>query len=646
MKKIFFISISLFIYTSFISLNAQWARTYGGDNIDIAHSIQQTSDGGYIVAGRSASFGNENPHFWLLKLSSTGDVEWQRSYGSRNNEASSIQQTSDGGYIVAGRIYCIRDEGSDDEWRDYDFWVLKLSSAGDIEWQNTYGDYDNELVSSIQQTSDGGYIVAGKTYCIRNEGTEDEWRDYDFWVLKLSSVGDIEWQRTYGEIENEIAHSIQQTSDGGYIVAGYKTSFSTEWDDYDFWVLKLSSAGDVEWQRAYGGSDKEKAYSVQQTNDGGYIVAGYATSFGAGGDDYDFWVLKLSSAGDIEWQRACGGSEIDIARSIQQTGDGGYIVAGSTTPFSGAGAFFLLIKLSSAGDIEWQRTYGDSGNDEAYSIRQTIDGGYIVAGSTTSYGAGETDFLVLKLSTDGDIDSSCEILRSSNVSTLSTSVSPEDTNITPQDTDITPFATIVTGQDTDAIIWQLCPAQNYTLNISSNVGGTTNPLPGNYTCTPSVRVTIKAISSDGYVFKSWTGEVPSDHENDNPLTVMMDDDKSIGASFSEIKEDGPCFIATVAYGSSLHPYVKTLQDFRNKYLVSNKLGRELVALYYKYSPSLADLIIKHKALKVVVRINLFPLVVCSYSMIHFGPIVNAFFLAFIIILSIFFAISHREKLKK
>jgi len=588
MKKIFFISISFFIYTSFVSLNAQWARTYGGDNIDIARSIQQTSDGGYIVAGHSASFGNERPHFWVLKLTSTGDVEWQRSYGSLYNEAYSIQQTSDGGYIVAGRTYCIRDEGSDDEWRDYDFWVLKLTSTGDIEWQRTYGDYNSEWASSIQQTSDGGYIVAGRTYCIRDEGSDDEWRDYDFWVLKLSSAGDIEWQRTYGEAENEIAHSIQQTSDGGYIVAGPVTSFDTE------------------------------------------------------GDDYDFWVVKLSSTGDIEWQRTCGGSEIDLARSIQQTSDGGYIVAGSTTPFSGAGAIFLVIKLSSAGDIEWQRTYGDSGNDEAYSIRQTSDGGYIVAGSTTSFGAGEADFLILKLSTDGNIDSSCEILGSPNVSILSTSVSPEDTNITPQDTDITPLSTIVSGQDTDAIIWQLCPAQNYTLNISSAVGGTTNPLPGNYTCTPSIRVTIKAISDDDYIFNAWTGEVPSGHENDNPVTIMMDDDKSIAVSFSEIKEEGPCFIATAAYGSSLHPYVKILQDFKNKYLISNKLGREFVDLYYKYSPSLADLIVKHKALKVVVRINMLPLVVFSYSMIHFGPMINALILAIIFILPIFFTMSHRK----
>ncbi|GAG49523.1 unnamed protein product, partial [marine sediment metagenome] len=232
------------------------------------------------------------------------------------------------------------------------------------------------LEFALQQTSDGGYIVAGYT------------GEY-IWVLKLSSDGDIEWQRTYGGRDSDVANSIQQTSDGGYIVAGYTASFGA--GHYDIWVLKLSSDGDIEWQRTYGGRDSDRSYSIQQTSDGGYIVAGYTDSFGA----RNIWVLKLSSDGDIEWQRIYGGRDSDKSYSIQQTSDGGYIVAGDTDSFGRGGNNIWVLKLSSDGDIEWQRTYGDGSFDIAYSIKQTSDGGYIVAGRTSSFGAGHYDIWVL-----------------------------------------------------------------------------------------------------------------------------------------------------------------------------------------------------------------------------------------------------------
>ena len=313
LKRIILTGSFFLIFGSFISLNAQWARTYGGIYSDWPNSIQQTSDAGYIIAGITRSFGAGSDDFWILKLSSDGEIEWQKTYGgSVNDEAHSIQQTIDGGYIVVGETSSFGTEGED-------IWVLKLTSDGEIEWQKTYGGSEWGTDPSIQQTNDGGYIVAGEIE-FYGAGLSD------FWILKISSAGDVEWQKTYGGDKGDSASFIQQRDNGGYIVVGHTESFGA--GGADIWILKLSSDGEIEWQKAYGGSEDEEANSFQQTSDGGYIVAGCTESFGAG--ENDFWILKLSSDGDIEWQKTYGESEGEGASSVQQTSEGGYIVAGST----------------------------------------------------------------------------------------------------------------------------------------------------------------------------------------------------------------------------------------------------------------------------------------------------------------------------
>ncbi len=633
MKRIILALMFLLVFTSFLSLNAQWAITCGGIVDDSAYSIQQTSDGGYIVAGQTFSFGAEAGDFWILKLSPDGDIEWQKAYGgSRWDDPHSIQQTSDGGYIVSGETGSF---GAIDK----DFWILKLSSTGAIEWQRTYGGSEWETDPSIQQTSDGGYIVAGQ---IEFSGI-----DHDFWILKLSSAGDIEWQKTYGgTIE---AHSIQQTNDGGYTVAGRTGSFGAA--SSDIWILKLSSGGDIEWQRTYGGSGSDSASSIQQTSDGGYIVAGHTYSFGAG--DSDIWILKLSSAGDIERQKTYGGTSYDEARSIQQTNDGGYTVAGRTESFGAASSDIWILKLSSAGDIEWQKTYGGSGSDSALSIQQTSDGDYIVAGYTISWGAGSRDFWVLKLSSDGDINPRCSFIRNSNAEVSDTDISPEVTNTTPRDKDITPQDTNITPQDTDATVYNLC-SEKSLLGILTSEGGTTVPAPGTYIHEPGTEVTITAFPRDEYSFGGWSGDASGET---SPITIIMDFDKSIKADFiwqewgggdgeDKISLGGGCFIATAAYGAPLHPFVKILRDFKDKYLMPSRLGRKIVDLYYRYSPFVADFIAKHKALKAMVRINLLPIIVISYSILHFGPAITTALFIFILMLPVFFIWRYQRKLRR
>ena len=399
-------SIALFPVSVF---GSTWAKTYGGSPSAYAYSsIQQTSDGGFIFAGRTGN-GAGSYDIWVLKLNSSGNVTWQKTYGGPNwDDARSVQQTSDGGYIVGGSTSSYGAGG-------YDFWVLKLTSTGSVSWQKTYGGPNSEEARSIQQTSDGGYIVAGDT---SSYGAGEE----DYWVLKLNSTGNVTWQKTYGGPNNEDVRSIQQTSDGGYIVGGSTSSYGDGL--LDIWLLKLNSSGNVTWQKTYGGSSKDGARSVQQTSDGGYIVGG-----STGGFIFydDFYLLKLNASGNIVWQKTYGGPNIEEAYSIQQTSDGGYIVAGQTTSY-GAGSYDIwLLKLNSTGNVTWQKTYGGGGEDHAESIQQTSDGGYIVSAWTTSYGPFEN--WVLKIDANGNIPG-CGLIQNTSANSFYSLNSSANTSVT------------------------------------------------------------------------------------------------------------------------------------------------------------------------------------------------------------------------
>ena len=615
-----------------LTLYAQWARTYGGSKDDRANSFQQTSDGGYIVFGSSESFG---ANIWILKLNISGDIEWQKTYGEQFNifthNTYSIQKTNDGGYIIGGSIPV--------SGLGQQFWIIKLSAEGDITWQKSYGNVDINYVNSLQQTGDGGYIVAGNT------GINDD-KGYSFLILKLFFDGTVEWSKTYGGIRDDKPSSILLTSDGGYIVAGYTNTSGA--GSSDIWILKLASDGNIEWQKTYGESQADQAYSIKQTNDGGYIVAGSILSFGAG--QPDFWVLKLSSEGDIGWQKTYGGSEVETAYSIQQTIDGGYVVAGETRSFGTGNGDIWILKLTSDGNIEWQKTYGGSQDEKASSIQQTYDGGYIVAGFTDSYGAGEQDIFILKLFSNGDIDSSCGFINDSNAEVSDTSIIPADTNLNIDDIVLISEETNITPKESEAVVYSLCSGQ-YTLSLTASSGGTTDPLPGSYIYDHAERITMSYSTDDGYNFIGWSGDVLSTNRF---LSVTMDSDKSIKANFienilEEIWEEvkkAPCFIATAAFGSPLHPYVRTLQDFRDKYLMSSRPGRMFVNLYYKYSPHIAELITNHKVLRAVVRIWLMPMVAVGYSMVHFGPVKTTIMLVLSIMPPFFFVWFYRRKDKK
>jgi probable HAF family extracellular repeat protein len=438
---------------------SQWAKTYGGADEDYAFSIQQTSDSSYIVAGGTFSFG---VNAWILKLGTEGNVLWQKTYGGSDEDyASSIQQTPDGGYIVAGTTY------SSDSYGDA--WVFKLDSSGNIEWEKIYGiSHREELGQFILQTPEGGFFVTGNIYT-SSMGTADNYT----WVLKLDSGGNIQWQKAYGSgSRSNWTNSIQHTSDGGYILAGNIGAFSGSGTS-DSWVLKLDSGGNVQWQKAYGDSNNdERAYSIRQTSDLGYIVAGeiYSPS-----PSHNAWLFKLDSAGAIQWQKIYDIGSWESLRSIQETPEGGYIATGSSGGSSGR-----FLKLDSYGNVQVERTYSEI--QDPNSLQQTSDGGYIMAGFARSYGgAGGAEALVLKLDSSGNIPG-CQIIGTSNATVIDTNIDVTTPSVEETITNATAQTNTATVTDTNATVTEVCyngpPSIGYSptsFSFSATQGGSNPP---------------------------------------------------------------------------------------------------------------------------------------------------------------------------
>ncbi len=375
--------------TGLAPIGTTWARTYGGAGYDGASSIQQTTpDGGYIMAGYSEI--SSVTAVMVTKLDSLGAITWQKTYaGGDWSGANSIQQTADRGYIVAGEM--------DTAENGYgDVWLLKLSSTGTVEWEKTYGGTGYDYAQSVRQTADGGYIVAAYTESYGTGG--------DAWFLKLDDTGTIEWQKTFGGADRDYTAGIQQTSDG-YIATG--TTFLNNGTRRAL-TLKLDSSGAVVWQKTFEpgvADDSTSANSVEQTADSGYIVSGLVNRFLG---NTDALIIKLDSLGAITWQKTYAGGTWSAANSILQTADGGYIVAGKMeTAANGYGDAWLL-KLSSTGAVEWEKTYGGSEYDDAQSVSKASDGGYLIAGYSDSYG-GHGDAFVLKLDANGNVAPGCGI---------------------------------------------------------------------------------------------------------------------------------------------------------------------------------------------------------------------------------------------
>ena len=357
-----------------------WTKTYGGEDYDVGMSVQQTTDGGYIIAGTTRSFGGGSMEVWLIKTNPNGDTVWTKTYGgTQYEEARSVQPTVDGGYVIAGRTQSYG-------WGDHDVWLLKTNANGDTTWAKRYGGYWDDYAFSVQQTTDGGYIVAGATQPSGNV--------FDVYLVKTDADGDTMWTRIYGWPNHDYGYSVRQTIDGGYVITGYAT-----FADSRALLLRTDANGDTLWTKFY--HDKSSGHAVQQTADGGYIVVGTAVTDSTYWDDV--YLLKADANGDTMWTKRYGGYRSDSGRSVQQTADSGYIVTGYFGAVNGRDVW--LLRTDANGDTFWTTTYGGYSLDDGYEVGLTDDGGYIIAGVTYSFGtAGSGDVWLLKTAPDIGIE--------------------------------------------------------------------------------------------------------------------------------------------------------------------------------------------------------------------------------------------------
>ena len=362
-----------------INVIEQWNKTFGGTGDDYGYFVQQTADGGYIIAGYTHSYGAGDADIWLIKTDTNGTEEWNKTFGGAEADLldrGSVRQTSDGGYIITGYTYSY---GAGDA----DAWLIKTDKNGTEVWNRTFGGEALDWGHSVQQTSDGGYIIAGRTDPYAGARA-------DAWLIKTNSNGIEGWNRTFGTDACEYAASVNQTTDGGYIIAGRTTSYGAI-GGADAWLIRTDSNGTEQWNRTFGGAGYDYGYSVQQTTDGGYIMVGSTNN------RQDIWLIKTGTDGMEEWNSIFGGTAMDEGYSVQQTADGGYIVAGYTASYGAGSGDVWLVKTDSNGNEQWNKTFGGTNLDEGYSVQQTADGRYIVAGFTSSYGSGYADIWLIKI---------------------------------------------------------------------------------------------------------------------------------------------------------------------------------------------------------------------------------------------------------
>jgi hypothetical protein len=350
-----------------------WAETFGGSNIDIGHSVVQTADSGFAVTGYTRSFGTTSGrNVWLLKTDAQGEEEWNRAFGGNDDdEGHCVAQTSDGGFIIAGHTSSFGAGGKDvllikcdslgqEEWTvtfggvhddegyavlevleggyliagttssygagGRDLWLVRTDELGGELWSRTHGGYGSDGAWSVRQTADGGFIASGWTFS-HGPGYLG-----NAWLLKTDPSGFHEWNSWFGGSDADRAYDVRQTSDGGYILAGYTGSYGAGL--YDMLLLKTDHQGDQEWMKTFGGTGRDYGHSVVQTENGGYAAVGYTLSYGAGSDD--LWLVRTDPDGNLEWHETYGGSSSEVAHSIAGTHDGGYIITGHTLSY-GAG---------------------------------------------------------------------------------------------------------------------------------------------------------------------------------------------------------------------------------------------------------------------------------------------------------------------
>jgi hypothetical protein len=556
----------------------------------------------------------------LFQLSSLGAVEWQKKWPLPNSVADSFSRTTDGGVILAGSTTLPIPSSE-----EADIILCKASSTGEIEWQRSYGTAErSEWVFRLATAADGGYFVVAGSALTANPSDRS-----DLWVLKLSTTGEIEWQELVGGAAGDVGDFISQTADGGCLIIGRTASFSEDLQGR-FWFLKLSSTGAVERQHILGYRQSDywgdRGPLVRSMADGSFMAAIWSA--------YDVYapdppprirLLALSSDGEILRQRAYPMAYGNLQGvTFTPTAEGGALLA-----LAGSAGLFdfntdvQLLRLGPSGDIEWQKIFGsDYSEDAVVSLHQMSDGDFFFVGSTASWAGGGSWYM--RLTPDGSLNPYCVFVKSANSAVMEETSSPTEVEATVVNTSAVPLdigGTAEPGNIGFGFVTQgdfpVLGTLTATLTMVAN-GGTTTPANGLHVYDTGTRVMLSASPSRGYIFSSWFGNI---YVSQSPVSVLMDGDKKIVANYSWVgwDDDGGggsgCFIATAAFGSALDPHVETLRAFRDKYLLKSRFGKAIVNLYYKLSPPLARLIASDPILRAMSQVFLYPLVLLSQALL-------------------------------
>ncbi len=362
-----------------------WEQCYGGGQSEFCHDLRQTADGGFMLVGSTSSFGTGGLDVYLVRTDGDGDTLWTRNYGgSADDEAYCVRQTGDGGFIVAGYTESVEDE------EPAQAYLLRTDRIGDTIWTRRYGLVGDDRFRSVVECDDG-FAAAGYGHAPGRTGV-------DFWLVRLNTDGDALWTRTYGlDKLDERALAFERTADNGFILVG---SAEVDGGDRAALVVRTDGSGDTLWTRTYdAGAGWDETRFVSMTADGGFVLAGYTESVGAG--EADMWLLRLDQLGDTIWTRCFGGTEYDYGYSAAEI-DSGFVCVGNTYSFGKGQNDFYLVVTDFAGDTLWTRTYGGGSYETATTVRIASDRDLILGGWTQSYGQnpGRANMYLVKVIAD------------------------------------------------------------------------------------------------------------------------------------------------------------------------------------------------------------------------------------------------------
>ncbi|MCK9612915.1 MAG: T9SS type A sorting domain-containing protein [Bacteroidales bacterium] len=378
--KIILLTILLLV-TQAADAQIMFQRHYGGQYDDGGSSVLQTDDGGYIIAGRTMSYGNGSNDIYILKTDANGNELWTKTYGGNGWDfPTDIKKTLDNCYIIVGGTSSFGAGASD-------AFMMKIDNNGDSLWFKTYGGSLDDKAFEVEICEDSGYIISGATSSFAVGFAAA-------YLIRTNYLGDTLWTKTYEKKDFNVANSIIKTNIDSFILVGVAEIGGTP--GADGLVIKTNSIGDTLWMNTYGGASYDEFYSICEDNDGNYLLCGTTYNLTAG--SYDVYLVKITNSGGLIWEKSIGGINADNAYSIIKTSDNNFLVVGSTESYGSGGKDVYLIKFNSNGDTLWTRTFGSSGDDMAGSIRETNDGGYIISGITNSFG---NNYDIYLIKTDG-----------------------------------------------------------------------------------------------------------------------------------------------------------------------------------------------------------------------------------------------------